>query len=135
MTRVRQVAWRRWTAWPIAAVYAGFVAYMSLRRFGDSPIDRAIDGIGRAYFHLPAYAGLAALLALAMSPRGAKGRRAALAFVVATAYGWILEVAQIATPTRSFNLLGLVFDAAGAAAGGAAVFLFTLWGERARRKT
>jgi VanZ family protein len=122
-------------AWSVVAVYAGFVAYMSLRRFGDSPIDRAIDGIGRAYFHLPAYAGLAALLALAMSPRGAKERRAALAFVVATAYGWVLEVAQIATPTRSFNLRGLVFDAAGAAAGGAAIFLFTLWRERARRET
>lgn len=126
---------RRWIAWPIVTAYAGFVAFMSLRRFGDSTIDRAIDGIGRAYFHLPAYAGLAALLALAMSPQRSKGRRAVLAFGVATAYGWLLEVAQIATPTRSFNMRGLAFDAGGAAAGGAAAFLFFLWQEKRRRKT
>lgn len=125
--------WRMWVAWPTVGVYAALVAYMSLRRFGASPIDRAIDGIGRAYFHLPAYAGLAVLLALAMSPRRPRGQRAAAAFAMATAYGWLLEVAQIAAPTRSFNLRGLLFDAAGAAAGGAAVFLFFLWTERVRR--
>ncbi len=135
MPCVRQVDWRLWIGWPVAAGYAAFVAYMSLRRFGTSPMDRAIDSIGRAYFHLPAYAGLAALLALAMKPRKSKGWRAALALAVATAYGWLLEVAQIATPTRTFNVQGLVFDAVGATAGAAAVFLFFLWGERARRET
>jgi VanZ family protein len=116
--------------------YAGFLAYMSLRRFGDSPIERAIDGVGRAYFHLPAYAGLAALLALRVGSGRAWGRRAAFAFLVATAYGWLLEVAQMATPTRSFNLLGLAFDAAGAAAGSGAVAAFALlvlWEKRSRR--
>jgi VanZ family protein len=115
--------------------YAGFVAYMSLRPFGDSPIERAIDGLGRAYFHLPAYAGLAGLLALRVGWGRARGRRAAgIAFLAATAYGWLLEVAQMATPTRSFNLCGLAFDAAGAAAGAvAALGLLVLWEKKSRR--
>jgi VanZ family protein len=115
-------------------VYAGFLAYMSLRQFGDSPIERAIDGVGRAYFHLPAYAALAALLALRVGSGRAWGHRAAFAFLVATAYGWLLEVAQMATPTRSFNLRGLAFDAAGAAVGAAAAFvLLVLWERKSRR--
>jgi VanZ family protein len=106
---------------------------MSLRRFGHSEVERTIDHIGRAYFHLPAYAGLAVLLALAMSPHRPKGRRVALAVALATAYGWLLEVAQMAAPTRTFNVLGLALDAAGAAAGGAAALVFLLWRERMRR--
>jgi VanZ family protein len=114
--------------------YTGFLAYMSLRQFGDSPIERAIDGVGRAYFHLPAYAGLAGLLTLAMPSSGARGRRVGIAFLAATAYGWLLEVAQTATPTRSFNLRGLAFDAAGAAAGATAAFVFlVLWEKKSRR--
>jgi VanZ family protein len=107
---------------------------MSLRRFGSSEIERAIDGIGRAYFHLPAYAGLAVLCGMSMVGKGSKRRRAAMAFAVATAYGWLLEVAQMATPTRSFNLKGLLFDAAGAAAGAAAAYGFFAWRERAQRR-
>ncbi len=132
---MRDLGGRRRLARLMVVLYGAFVAYMSLRRFGSSDVERAIDHIGRAYFHLPAYAGLAALVALALSPARPKGRRAALAIGLATGYGWLLEVAQIATPTRTFNVLGLVFDAAGAVAGGAAVFLFFLWWERARRKT
>jgi len=127
-------AWKLWGSWCAVIAYAGFLAYMSLRRFGDSPIERAIDGVGRAYFHLPAYAGLAALLALRVGSGRAWGRRAAFAFLVATAYGWLLEVAQMATPTRSFNLRGLAFDAAGAAAGAMAAFaVLVLWEKRSRR--
>jgi len=129
-------AWKLWGSWCTVIAYAGFLAYMSLRQFGDSPIERAIDGIGRAYFHLPAYAGLAGLLALRVGSGQAWGRRAAFAFLVATAYGWLLEVAQMATPTRSFNLRGLAFDAAGAAAGAGAVAAFAIlmcWEKRSRR--
>jgi VanZ family protein len=127
-------AWKLWGSWCAVIAYAGFVAYMSLRPFGDSPMERAIDGVGRAYFHLPAYAGLAGLLALRVGSSRSWGRRVGLAFLVATAYGWLLEVAQMATPTRSFNLRGLAFDAAGAAAGAtmAAAFLLLL-GKRSRR--
>ena len=127
-------AWKLWGSWCAVIAYAGFLAYMSLRRFGDSPIEGAIDGVGRAYFHLPAYAGLAALLALRVGSGRAWGRRAAFAFLVATAYGWLLEVAQMATPTRSFNLLGLAFDAAGAAAGATAAFVLLVLRERESRR-
>ncbi len=127
-------AWKLWGSWCTVIAYAGFLAYMSLRRFGDSPIERAIDGVGRAYFHLPAYAALAGLLALRVGSGRAWGRRAAFAFLVATAYGGLLEVAQMATPTRSFNLRGLAFDAAGAAAGAMAAFaVLVLWEKRSRR--
>jgi VanZ family protein len=126
--------WRLWGSGFAVIAYAGFLAYMSLRSFGDSPIERAIDGVGRAYFHLPAYAGLAGLLALVMPSSGARGRCVGAAFLAATAYGWLLEVAQMATPTRSFNLRGLAFDAAGAAAGAVAAFaLLVLWEKRSRR--
>ncbi len=131
-------AWKLWGSWCAVIAYAGFLAYMSLRQFGDSPIERAIDGVGRAYFHLPAYAGLAALLALRVGSGRAWGRRAAFAFLVATAYGWLLEVAQMATPTRSFNLRGLAFDAVGAAAGagGVAAFaIFMRWETKSRRRS
>jgi VanZ family protein len=114
-------------SWAAVAAYAAYVGYMSLRPFGDSGLDRAIDRVGRAYFHIPAYAGLAALLALALPAGASPGRRARLSFLIATAYGWALEVAQIPAPTRSFNLRGLLFDALGAAAGAAAAFLFFAW--------
>ena len=134
MSRSLRGAWKLWGSWCAVIAYAGFLAYMSLRQFGDSPIERAIDGVGRAYFHLPAYVGLAGLLALVMPSSGARGRRVGVAFLAATAYGWFLEVAQMATPTRSFNLRGLAFDAAGAAAGATAAFvLLVLWEKKSRR--
>jgi VanZ family protein len=136
MWRSLRGAWTLWGSWCAVIAYAGFVAYMSLRTFGDSPLERAIDGVGRAYFHLPAYAGLAGLLALRIGSGRALGRRAAFAFLAATAYGWLLEVAQMATPTRSFNLRGLAFDTAGAAVGAAAAFaLLVFWEKRSRRRS
>ena len=121
---------RRRAAWTLVAAYAALVAYMSLRRFGSSPIDRAIDHVGRAYFHLPAYAGLAGLLVLTLRTKGSLLRRSGWAFLIATGYGWALEVAQIAAPTRSFNVQGLLFDAAGAAAGALAGLAYTAWRTR-----
>lgn len=130
------MGWRaalRRCGWAGIGIYAAFVAIMSLRPFGDTPVERAIDDVGRAYFHLPAYAGLAALVALALSARRKKASRAATAFAAATAYGWLLELAQIPAPTRSFNVQGLVFDAAGAAAGAAAALVLLAWRDRHRR--
>ena len=134
MSRSLRGAWKLWGSWCAVIAYAGFLAYMSLRQFGDSPIERAIDGVGRAYFHLPAYAGLAGLLTLVMPSSGARGRRVGIAFLAATAYGWLLEAAQIAAPTRSFNLRGLAFDAAGAAAGATAAFVLLVLRERESRR-
>lgn len=114
--RTRHRSGRR-LLWASTVAYAGFVAYMSLRPFADSGLDRAIDRIGRGYFHLPAYAGLAVLLGLTLPRRSADRRRLLAAFSIATAYGWLLEVAQIPAPTRSFNVQGLAFDAIGAAVG------------------
>jgi len=113
--------------------YAAFVAYMSLKPFRDVPLDLAIDRIGRAYLHLPAYAVLGALVFVVLPERGRRWRRAFLAFLAAAGYGWALEVAQIPAPTRSFNLTGLVFDALGAALGAAAALGFAAWRRRSRR--
>jgi VanZ family protein len=124
---------RRTFLWLGVAAYSAYVGYMSLRPFGSSELDRAIDRVGRAYFHLPAYAGLAGLLTLALSPRRSLWHRAGLAFLLATAYGWALELGQIPAPTRSFNLRGLLFDAAGAAIGAAASLLLLAWRRRATR--
>jgi len=121
---------RRRAAWAFIAAYAGLVAYMSLRRFGSAPLDRAIDRVGRAYFHLPAYAVLAALLVLTLRGKGSLIRRSGWAFLLATGYGSALEVAQIAAPTRSCNLLGFLFDAAGAAAGVATAAAFVAWKQK-----
>jgi VanZ family protein len=125
--------WRPWVGWGTVGAYAGFIAYMSLRAVGDSGIERAIDSVGRAYFHLPAYAGLAGLLALVLASKSGR-QSVGRAFIVSTAYGWLLELAQIPAPTRSFNLRGLAFDAAGAAAGAAAAFLFLTLRQRRRRR-
>jgi VanZ family protein len=89
----------------------GVIGWMSLRPVGDAPLDQAVHALGNGYLHLPAYALLAALFVLVL---GRYRRRILLAGVAATAYGWALEVAQLAVPTRHFNLLGLGFDAAGA---------------------
>ncbi len=127
-----RVALRR-CRWVVTGAYAALVATMSLRPFGNTPVERAIDNVGRATFHLPAYAGLAALIALALSARRKTASRAAIAFAAATAYGWLLEVAQIPAPTRSFNVQGLLLDAAGAAAGAAAAFVLLSWRGWTRR--
>lgn len=103
---------------------------MSLKPFGVSHIERAIDRVGRGYFHIPAYAGLAALAVLAL-PAGWKARRRALAgAIAATACGWGLELAQRLTPDRTFNIQGLAFDAAGAAVGAAVAWVIIAWSDR-----
>lgn len=102
---------RVWGSRVALAIALGGIGWMSLRPVGDAPLDRAVDALGNGYLHLPAYALLAALFVLVL---GRSRRRILLAGVAATAYGWALEVAQLAVPTRHFNLLGLGFDAAGA---------------------
>jgi VanZ family protein len=118
---------RRGVAWAFIVLYAALIAYMSLRRFGNSPFDRAIDHVGRAYLHLPAYAGLAGLLGVMLRTKTSLFRQMGWAFLIAAGYGWALEVAQIAAPTRSFNLCGLLFDAAGAAAGACMALGYAAW--------
>ncbi len=112
--------------------YAAFVAFLSLKPFGEAPLERVIDRVGRALFHIPAYAGLAALIALALPARWSVPRRVTISFAAATACGWLLEVAQIASPSRSFNVLGLLLDAGGAAIGATAVWVAAGWARRIR---
>lgn len=88
------------------------IAWMSLRRVEDTPLDRWVRSAGNGYLHVPAYALLAGLSVLVL---GRSPRRILAAGVAATAYGWVMELAQWAAPTRHFNLLGLGLDAAGAA--------------------
>ncbi|MDD5264136.1 MAG: VanZ family protein [Candidatus Bipolaricaulis sp.] len=88
------------------------IGWMSLRPVGDSTLDRFVRASGNGYLHLPAYAILAILFIFVL---GRSPRRVLLSGSLATAYGWALEVAQLATATRHFNLRGLAFDAAGAA--------------------
>jgi VanZ family protein len=128
LTTARRACIRRAAVWFALLAYAAFVAYMSLKRFSDVPLDRAIDAVGRAYLHLPAYAGLAILVVLVLSSERVRAeRRPALACAIATTYGWLLEVAQIFAPTRSFNVLGLLFDLIGATMGTAAVLVYLWW--------
>lgn len=124
----------RRSIWGVTVIYSAFVAYMSLRPFGDTPVEQVIDRVGRAYFHLPAYAGLAALLALGLDSCRTRRWRAAVGFAAATAYGWLLELAQIPAPTRSFNVQGLLFDATGAAIGAAAALAWLFWRDRSHRR-
>lgn len=101
--------------WGILLVYAAFLAYLSLRPHSGSAVDEAVNALGRGYLHVPAYALLAVLLSWLV--RSGMRPRAGVAFVIAFAYGAVLELAQIAVPTRTFNTLGLGLDAAGAVAG------------------
>lgn len=95
----------------LVAALAG-IAWLSLRPVGDSTLDRAVAACGNGYLHLPAYAVLAGLF---IGVLGWTPRRILASGVGAAAYGWLLEVAQRAVPTRHFNLRGLALDAAGAA--------------------
>ncbi len=98
---------------PRVALGLGLIAigWMSLRPVGDAAFDRFVRASGNGYLHLPAYAVLAVLFIFVL---GRSPRRVLASGIAAASYGWALEVAQLASPTRHFNLRGLVFDAAGA---------------------
>lgn len=117
---------RVWGSRVALGIALGGIGWMSLRPVGDAPLDRAVHALGNGYLHLPAYALLAALFVLVLRR---SRRRILLAGIAATAYGWALEAAQFAIPTRHFNLLGLGFDAAGATF---ACLILLAWGAAAR---
>lgn len=130
----RRRRWRkRCLGWAAVGAYAAFLAYLSLRPVDNSPLDRVIAGVGRAYLHVPAYAALAVLLGAVYASSSA-AKRAAIGLIAAVAYGWLLELAQIPAPTRFFNVLGLALDVAGAAAGAATIFLGSAVRQRRRRR-
>ncbi len=116
--------WRTWI--PRAALGLALVGigWMSLRPVGDTALDRALRASGNGYLHLPAYAILVGLFVLVL---GRSPRRVLASGIAATAYGWALEVAQLASPTRHFNLRGLVFDAAGAGFACLVVLVLRRW--------
>lgn len=100
------------------------IGWMSLRPVGDTVLDRVVRASGNGYLHLPAYAILAALFVLVL---GRSPRRVLASGITATAYGWALEIAQLAAPTRHFNLRGLAFDAAGAGFACLVVLILRRW--------
>ncbi len=112
MTTKRDGTWQVWVARAALGLALAAIGCMSLRPVSDTALDRMVRASGDGYLHLPAYAVLAVLFILVL---GRSARRVLLSGGLATTYGWALEVAQLAAPTRHFNLRGLAFDAAGAA--------------------
>jgi VanZ family protein len=110
--RVRRAALWTWTARAALGLALAATAWLSLRPVADTTLDRVIHASGNGYLHLPGYALLTAVFIPVL---GRSTRRIWMSAGAATAYGWALEVAQLAAPTRHFNLRGLAFDAAGAA--------------------
>ena len=119
------------TKWGSVISYMAFLAYMSLRTFGESAIEQLINGIGRGYLHIPAYAVLTLLATWLVN--GGVTRRVLSAFVIATAYGTVLETLQLLSPARACSALGIAFDALGAALGCLLVVLVA-WGKRTWRR-
>ena len=85
--------------------------------------------------HGGAYAVLGVLMLRALASgtwRGVTLKGVALAVLLATAYGITDELHQLFVPDRSFDLLDMAADAAGAAAGAGVVWA---WGIIRRRST
>lgn len=100
------------------------VTWQSLVPSDDVLVRTTYDKAG----HAVAYAVLGALAALAMARP-----RFTTAWLGIVAFGLVLEIAQWLTGYRSFELVDLLADAVGAAAGAGAVV--TLAGRRRRRTT
>lgn len=79
--------------------WGSVISYMSFRTFGESAIEQLTDGIGRGCLHIPAYVVLTLLVTRLVT--GGAARRVPLAFVIATAYGTVLETLQVLSPARS----------------------------------
>lgn len=116
--------------WPVAAVYWALLATASLLPSGTGPLkgwDAAIAPDLQDALHLPAYAGLVVLLALAWSVRHPVkvGSLAAIAMICAT-FGGVMELAQSVIPGRTCSLGDALVNVAGATLG----FLVALVGRR-----
>lgn len=107
----------------LAVVAALVIAWGSLMPASELPEDLPWDKAN----HLIAYAGLAALLALASGRRG-------LAMALAVAYGTAIEFAQIPVPGRlGGDVWDIIANTLGAGLGGGSIWLWRRWRLRARR--
>jgi VanZ family protein len=75
------------------------------------------DGIATTLGHFAAYALLGFLLGGALAHRAPQGRLMLLAWVLAVALGALVEVVQGPLPYRDAQVVDVVVNAAGAAAG------------------
>ncbi|MEN6369108.1 MAG: VanZ family protein [Thermotogota bacterium] len=124
MAKKASGGWRTWIARVALGLALGAIGWMSLRPVGDTTLDRVVRASGNGYLHLPAYAILAALFVLVL---GRSPYRILTSGIAATAYGWALEVVQLAVPTRHFNVRGLAFDAIGAGLACLVILVLRLW--------
>ncbi len=111
---------RRLWGWAPLALYAVLILFVSLE-----PSPGSAPGGWDKLYHGLAYLGLAFLLMRAFSISGpfAGPRAAVAAFVLAAAYGGLIEFLQSLTETRSAELLDGLANITGAAAG-ALIYLF-----------
>jgi VanZ family protein len=119
-----------WRAVP-ALIYAIGLFYAGVIDIG--PLPKIPHLATDKLLHAGAFAGLSALIALALVDL-ALSRRQLVAAVASTAVGALLELVQSALPYRSAELLDLVADAIGAVLGVLALrWARRLWEARALR--
>jgi len=109
---------RRWVYWIPALAMMALIFVLSSQSGLRVSEDAAVDKPFRITGHLLAFAGLAALLLVALS----RGRRptigaAALAFVITIVYGASDELHQSFVPDRAGRVDDLVVDTIGATIG------------------
>jgi VanZ family protein len=113
---MRTSEFRRWIPALIVTVILFVAAVVPLSGSGSAGL-LAVPGIDKL-LHALGYAVLAAALAAALdSPRRRSTTVLAAAFAVAAGYGGLLELVQLAVPTRHASALDLLADAAGAVVG------------------
>ena len=93
----------------------GVVAYMSLKSHYPGMVQGIFDMAGSVFLHLIAYLGLTLLFFWSLRRRHLSGFF--LAFLLSFLYGFLLEVAQIWVPGRSFSGGDLLANFLGAMAG------------------
>ncbi|USZ67337.1 VanZ family protein [Halorussus salilacus] len=111
-----------WVRWLGVAVVAGVICYSSLIEPPSAGIPSTgpfgLVGIDK-WLHLLAYAGLVGSLAYALATRRdpASAATAALAVLLAFAYGIGIEFGQAVVPTRAFSTGDIAANAVGVALG------------------
>ncbi len=93
----------------------GVVAYMSLKSQYPGIVRGFFDVVGSVFLHLIAYLGLTLLFFWSLRRRRLSGFF--LAFLLSFLYGFLLEVAQIWVPGRSFSGGDLLVNFLGAVMG------------------
>jgi len=114
-------------AWAVVIFALSSIPGNALPKVPGEQTDKLVHGIVYLVF------GLACGRSLAATTRLTAGRRVALAFLLATAYGVTDELHQLFTPRRSCDWHDVVADAVGGFIG--AVLAVTLLARRARPPT